>query len=105
MPNNGGLPSFRWHLAGLRIICSGCCTNADRGVLSRGTVVGSSVARLEAAFPDRTSIYVVMSRSRWRLAKGLHEAIHTSTDLVGGRVIAGLSVQMVPNSMGVDIYL
>jgi hypothetical protein len=62
-----------------QVTYSGCCTNADFNVLSL--------------------------RSRWRLAKGLHDDSRTSTNLVGGSVIAGLSVEMVPNSMGVGIFL
>jgi hypothetical protein len=88
-----------------QITNSGCCTNADFNVLSLGTVVGSPVARLGEALPDRDFDLVVMIRSRWRLAKGLHDDSRTSTNLVGGSVIAGLSVEMVPNSMGVGIFL
>jgi hypothetical protein len=37
----------------LHVIYSGCCTNADCDVLSLGAVVGSPVARLGEALPDR----------------------------------------------------
>ena len=36
-----------------QVTYSGCCTNADFDVLSLGTVVGSPVARLGEALPDR----------------------------------------------------
>jgi hypothetical protein len=36
-----------------QVTYSGCCTNADCDVLSLGTVVGSTVARLGEALPDR----------------------------------------------------
>ena len=86
-------------------IHSGCCTNADCDVLSLGTVVGSPVHVLEKHFSLGTLICVVMIRLRWRLAKGLREGSHTSSNLVGGGVIADLSARMVPNNMGVGIYL
>ncbi len=85
-------------------IHSGCCTNADCEVLSLGSVVALWLHVLEKHFSIGTLIYVVMIRLRWRLAKGLREGSHTSSNLVGD-VIAGLSVQMVPNNMGVGIYL
>ena len=40
-----------------------------------------------------------------RLANGLRKGSHTSSNLVGGRAIAGLSVQMVPNNRGGTIFL
>jgi hypothetical protein len=73
--------------------------------MALGTVVGSPVARLGEALLDRdfdlrgdNPVEVVAS-------EGLHEGSHISSDPVGGSVIAGLSVQMGPNSMGVGIYL
>src|SRR5215204_6991146 len=93
------------HFPALQEIYSSCCTNGDFEVLSLGTVVGSPVARLGEALHDRDFDLRGVIRLRWRLAKGLREGSHTSTNLVGGSFIAGLSVRMVPNNMGVGIYL
>ena len=60
---------------------------------------------LEKRISIGTLIYVVMVRLKWRLAKGLPEGSYASTDLVGGSVIADLSVQRVPNNMGAGVYL
>ena len=69
-------------------IYSGCCTNADCDVLSAGSVVALCLHVLEKHFAIGTLIYVVMIPLRWRLAKGLREGSHTSSNLVGALSLA-----------------